>query len=32
LAVKGDASRIKELADAFGVIRGVQQSMVSLMR
>ena len=32
LAVKGDASRIKELADALGVIRGVQQSMVSLMR
>ena len=32
LAVKGDTSRIKDLADALGVIRGVQQIKVSLMR
>ena len=32
LAVKGDASKIKELAEALGVIRGVQQIRISLMR
>jgi CopG family nickel-responsive transcriptional regulator len=32
LAVKGDASRIKELADSLEVIRGIQQIKVSLMR
>ena len=32
LAVKGDASRIKALADSLEVIRGIQQIKVSLMR
>jgi len=32
LAVRGDASKIKELADVLGVTRGVQQIRVSLMR
>ena len=32
LAVKGNASKIKELADVLGVTRGVQQIRVSLMR
>ena len=32
LAVKGDASKIKRLAEVLGVTRGVQQIRVSLMR
>ena len=32
LAVKGNTSKIKELADVLGVTRGVQQIRVSLMR
>ena len=32
LAVKGDASKIKKLAEDIGVTRGVQQIRVSLMR
>ena len=32
LAVRGDASEIKELAEALGVTRGMQQIRVSLMR
>lgn len=32
LAVRGDASKIKELAEALGVTRGVQQIRISLMR